>query len=70
LSPVRTVAAVAGLVAGVENGAPDTVVAWPRNTFAVAVYSAEVTKVRRRPTTAAATVVARMSQRPLQSTRP
>ena len=37
LSPVSTVPAVAGLVAGVENGAPDTVVAWPRNTRAVAV---------------------------------
>jgi hypothetical protein len=30
----------------------------------------EVTKVRRSPTIAAATVVARMSQRPLQTTRP
>ena len=36
-SPVSTSGAVLGLVPGVETGVPDTEVAWPRNSSALAV---------------------------------
>jgi hypothetical protein len=69
-SPVSTLAAVPGLVAGVCTGTPEMVVGWPSATRAVELYSVRVAKVSSSPSTAAAAAVARISQRPLHSTRP